>query len=585
LNLNLIKAANNDIPFDLVIKNVSLVNVYTKEVYASDIGIVDGHIVHATQPGEEPLFGTKEYDGKGKFAIPGLIDTHIHIESSMMNPANLAKAILPHGTTTISCDPHEIGNVMGLEGVKYIIEASKDLPLSVFTLIPSCVPSVESLETAGAAFFAKEIDEMLDWDRVIGLGEVMDFQGILSYKNRIIDILDVAKERDFFIQGHAPTLVGRKLSAYQCAGANSDHETSFAEEARYKLRAGMTLECRESSIVHDIPVLAPILKELGYPENSTLCTDDKEPDDLMREGHIDHVIRMAIKAGAEPIEMIKIATYNAARLLRLEDRGTLASGKKADILLVADLNEFIIDEVFVSGELIAKEGKLIKEFNATSHPAEKINTVILKKEIDAEDLKIKVDGTSAEVNVIAFNKEKHILTECHTETLPIIDGYVDISDRDDLCTLAVFERHGKNGNISVGFVKNFGLKEGAIASTVSHDCHNLVVVGKSYSDMEVALKKLASSGGGIVCIKDGETLAGIELPIAGLMSPDGVDTLADITHKLKTGIRSLGIDTVSPIIQVAAFSLPVIPEIRLTDMGLVNVLTQELMPTVVSVNK
>lgn len=581
----LIKATLGTTVFDLVIKNVKLVNLFTKEIYTSEIGIKNGMVGHILQENEEPLEGSAYYDAKNKYALPGLIDTHIHIESCMMTPYNLSQAIVPHGTTSIACDPHEIGNVMGLRGVKYIIDASKDIPLNTFILAPSCVPSVNDLETAGSELYSEDVSKMLRWDEVIGLGEVMDYQGLLTGKTRIEEIVEVAKMKNVFIQGHAPSLTGRELSAYLCAGVESDHETSFSWEAKYKLRAGMTLECRDSSIVHDIPTLIPIIRDFGYPENTTFCTDDREPDDLKREGHMDHVIKEAIKAGGDPIEVIKMATHNAARLLRLRDRGVLAPGKMADIILLEDLKTFDIDEVFIEGDLVAKGGEMLVDIPQPVHEIESRNSVNISIALEEDTFKLESCGSKALVNVIAFNPNKHIVTERHEELLPVVDGHIDISGRDDLCTLAIIERHGRTDNVAVAFVKNFGLEKGAVASTVSHDSHNLVVVGKSVEDMLAAANEVIKVGGGIICVKDQSRFAGVDLPIAGLMSPKPIGELSDEIKKLKEGIISLGINTVSPIIQVAAFALPVIPEIRLTDKGLVDVLKQEIIPTIISTDK
>lgn len=570
------------IPFDLVIKNVNFVNVLTGEIYKSEIGIIQGKVGHVNQPGEASLSGKEIYDAMDKYAIPGLIDTHIHTESSMMTVANLAEAILVHGTTSIACDPHEIGNVLGVEGVKYIMASSKDTPLMTHVLIPSCIPAVMGVETAGAEFGEAEIDELMQMDAVAGLGEVMDYPGVLNQSERMMAVLDAAKKHTRFLQGHAPSLVGRALSAYLSSGITSCHETSFTEEALYKLRAGMTLECRESSIVHDIKTLAPVIKACHYPDTTTFCTDDREPDDLLLEGHLDHVIRVAIKEGIPPIEAVKMGTYNASKLLKQDHIGLLTPGRYANIVLLDDLDTFMVDEVFVKGQLIAQKGKLVKPLTKKEYPLEKRNTVMLRKQPTKEDLKIKADAPSISVHVIAFNKDIPIVTKPIQVTLPTKEGYVDISKRDDLAILSVFERHGKNGNRSTCFVKDLGLTHGAIASTVSHDSHNLVVVGKNEEDMLIAIKTLCETGGGIVCVANGSIEALVELPIAGLMSHETIEELAPKTAKLKEKIRMLGIQSACPLLQVASFSLPVIPHVRLTDMGLVDVSTQKFLPIILN---
>jgi len=572
-----IQAAKGDLPFDLVIQNVNYVNLITREVYPAEIGISDGRIAHVTQPGEGGLEGIETYDAQGKHALPGLIDTHVHIESSMMNPAHFSEAIVPRGTTTIAADPHEIGNVLGIEGVNYMLEASQDIPLSVFVLAPSCIPSVPGMETAGAVFGPKEVQTLLKHDRVIGIGEVMDFVGVIEQSDRMSGIVQAGIDQRLFVQGHAPSLSGRMLSAYLASGIESDHETSFSDEAREKLRAGMVLECRESSIVNDLEALVPVIKELDYPDTTTLCSDDREPDDLLREGHLDHGVRRAIALGMPPMEILRMATLHGARLLRLHDRGILTPGKRADLILVENLNDFVADEVFIAGKLTAKSGKMTENVAVPAHEVEEKNSVYLDRPITEEDFEIPSAGDRVRMHVIAYTPETHILTKKAVREFAVADGKVQL-DEDGICRLAVFERHGVNGNRSVGAIQGFGLKKGAIASTVSHDCHNLVVVGTNARDMKVAAELVKEAGGGIVCVLDGKRIAGVDLPIAGLMSKKGLAEMAEETRILKETIVDFGINAVSPIIQVAAFALPVVPEIRLTDMGLVDVLHQSWIP-------
>ncbi|MCK5128810.1 MAG: adenine deaminase [Clostridiales bacterium] len=575
-----IDAINGDIPFDLVIKNVKYVNVISREIYESEIGIIDGKIGHVNQVGEAPLDGIKVLDAKGKYAIPGLIDTHIHTESTMMTMANLAEAILVHGTTTIACDPHEIANVLGVDGVKYIIETSKNTPLMTYVLAPSCVPSTEGLETSGAVFTKKEIKQILDIDGVIGLGEVMDFPGVIHQSKRMVNIIEVAKEKNAFLQGHAPMLTGRPLSAYLSTGIKSCHETSFAEEARYKLRAGMTLECRESSIMHDIHVLAEVLKEFNYPENTTLCTDDREPDDLLKEGHLDHVIRVAIKEGIPAIEAIKMATYNAARLLKMDDIGALTPGSRANIVLLDSLDKLIVTDVFINGNHIVEQGILKQQIEKNKYPIEKINTVKIDTPPSIEDFRIKCSKDQATLNVMSYDKDTPIITKLETVNLKAEDGYISISDSDNLSILTVFERHGKNGNKATCLIKGLGLKMGAIATTVAHDAHNLVVVGRNEEDMLMAANTLQQSGGGIVCVLNGKIEALIKLPTAGLLSDKPVAILAEKTALLKQKMREFGIQSSCLLLQIATLSLPVIPEVRLTDRGLVDVNSQKFIPII-----
>lgn len=577
----ILSAINGDTKFDLVIKDINFVNVITKETYRSEIGVVDGVIGHVNQPNDPPLAGVVEVNGEGKFAIPGLIDTHIHTESTMMTVSNMAKAIIPHGTTTIACDPHEIGNVFGIKGVEYILESGKETPLNVNVLAPSCIPAVDGLETAGAAFYKDDVEQLLALDGVEGLGEVMDYPGVISNNERMSGILNAAKENNVFIQGHAPSLVGRKLSAYLSQGVESCHETSFAEEARYKLRAGMTVECRESSIVKDIKTLAPVMKEFNYPETLTFCTDDREPDDLLNEGHVDHVIRTAIKEGIPAIEAIKIATYNAANLLRRNDIGSLSPGKRADIVLIDNLESFNVVDVYIAGEHVANQGKLLIELISKTYPIESINSVNLINGVSIDDFKIYTERDKVKVNTISYQEDVPIITKLKEIEFETKDGYVDLSGRDDVFTISVFERHGINGNKATGLMKDLGLKHGAIASTLSHDSHNLIVIGKNYDDMLLAVNKLQETGGGMVCVLDGKVEAILEFPIAGLISPESIETLAPKVKKFKETVEKFGIHSPSPIIQIASFSLPVIPFVRLTDRGLVDVNKQEFIPIII----
>ena len=575
----LMQAANGQIPFDLVLKNVQLVNVFTKEIYPADIGICEGYIAHVTQPGEEGLSGEREYDAQGKYAVPGMIDTHIHIESTMMNPTNFAKAVLPHGTTTVVTDPHELANVLGLEGVRYILESSAHLPLRLYVLAPSCVPSALGVETSGAAFNASEIATMLEWERVIGLAEVMDFPGVIYQSERMKEILEVARKKGCFLQGHVPFLTGRGLSAYQCSGINSDHEVVATNEAIYKLRAGMALECRESSIVQNIKALVPALKACNFPPNATLCTDDREPDDLLNEGHLDHVIRRAIQEGVPVLEAIKMCTYNAAQLTKLYDHGAIAPAHVADIVLVEDLINFTVNEVFIGGELVAKEGKMAVELTSPRHPVEKRNTIKLKSIPSAATFQIEAgQKEKAVVNVIAYDSENPLLTKLAKIEVLVKDGKIDISQNPELAYISILERHGRNGNISVGLVQGLGIAKGAIASTVSHDCHNLTVIGREPEDMALAAQELAKCGGGIACVAEGRVLAKVELPIAGLMSPKCVEELAPETFHLKKAIKGLGLVGDYPLLRVTTFALAVIPEFKMTDQGLVDVLSQEFIP-------
>lgn len=572
-------AAMGEIEFDLVITGGNCLNVYTKEIYQADIGIVDGRIAHITQPGENGLTGKSIYDAKGKTVIPGLIDTHMHIESSMMNPGNFARTVLPHGTTTIIADPHELCNVLGGAGMEYFLESSENIDLRVFGVVPSCVPSVVGLETSKTEFGGNEIDSMLSLPRVLGLAEVMDYPGVIHQGRRMMEILECARKHDKLIEGHAPDLKGGALSAYLASGCESDHETRGVDEAIKKLRAGMVLECRQASNCHDMAHIAKALVQLDYPENATLCTDDREPDDLLNEGHVDHVIRVAIGSGIPPIQAVRMATLHAASLARLRDRGALKAGFLADIVLLDSLNEFIVNEVFVGGKLVARDGKMIQESIIPYHPIESVNTMILAHEPKEEDFQIPYPDDDAKLNTICFHPDDPFFTTLESYSFPMEEGYADINSQENFATIAVFERHGVNGNIACAPIHNIGLKYGAIACTVSHDCHNLFVIGKNKADMVVAARQLVKCGGGFACVKDRVVETLLELPICGLMSSKSVELLSKEVSQLKQTINSMGITSHSPVNLLTAFCLAVIPQVRLTDKGLVDTINQTIIPT------
>lgn len=575
---NILRAALGEIPCDLVIRNIQLINVMTEEIYPAEIGIKDGMIVHVTQPEEAGIEGLTYFDGGGKFAVPGLIDTHVHIESSMMTPANFAQTVLPHGTTTVLADPHELCNVLGTEGMDYFLAASEGLPLHVMALVPSCVPSVAGLETSKEPFDAEKIGAMLAHPRVVGLAEVMDYPGVIHQSPRMTEILEEAHRRGKLIQGHCPDLAGRELSAYLTAGCESDHETRTFDEAVHKLRAGMTLECRQASNCRDMPVLAKALKHLNYPSHTTICTDDREPDNLLTEGHIDYAIRVGIEQGIPPVKAIQMATINAANFARLHDRGAIMAGRLADIILLDDLDQFCVTDVFVGGSLVAQNGAMTVSIAPRTHPAETRNTITLSKPIRKEDFLIGADGNSVRLNTIYFNPQDTFLTKLQAFDFPVKDGFASILDQDDFCSATVFERHGVNGNIASAPLHHLGLTKGAVACTVAHDCHNLFVIGKNADDMLLAAQTIVECGGGFACVIDGEVRALVELPIAGLMSTEPAIVLQEKVENLKAVLRDMGLSCPSPVNLLTAFCLAVIPEVRLTDMGLVDAIHQTIVP-------
>ncbi|MFO7941952.1 MAG: adenine deaminase [Bacillota bacterium] len=581
----LIEVALGKRPADLLIENVRLVNVFTGEIYPASVLVYDGFVAHveADPDGsgtEGSLMEAEErVDGDGAYLLPGLIDSHVHIESSMMTPANFARTVLPHGTTTAVTDPHEIGNVLGLEGVRYMLRASEDLPMRQYVLAPSCVPSVPGLETAGASFGPEEIAEMLDWDRVLGLAEVMDYPGVIYGSERMRDILAEAQKRNVFIQGHSPTLSGRALSAYLCAGPTSDHEVRVTAEAREKMRAGMTIDGRESSISRNLKDVIPALEGFDLPPNFTLCTDDREPADLIAQGSVNHVVRRAMEEGVDPVRAVRYATLHPARSVGIENLGAIAPGYVADMIVVPELESMAVKRVFFEGREVARDGKNIAEFPAADFPLERENTVHLDP-LEPADLHIVAPrgGESAKVRVITYASEDSLFAEFAEEEIPVVDGRLTPTEGGNLATVAVFHRHGDNENRALGIIRRFGLTRGAIAATVSHDCHNLTVVASNPEDGALAANVLIERGGGLACVRDGEVLDVLPLPIAGLMSDAPPEELARNTDRLKNTLREMGIPGEDPLLRIATLTLAVIPEAKITDMGLVSVNDQKLVP-------
>jgi adenine deaminase len=572
---NRVRAARDDALLDLILENIRLLNVYTGEIYPAEIGISGGYVVRVGMPRITGLEPKKRHDGGGRVAIPGLIDSHVHIESSMMSPAGFAAAVVPRGTTSLVIDPHEIANVMGLEGIRYMLEATRALSLRVFVQAPSCVPAVPKLETAGAEFGPQEIAEILSWDRVIGLAEVMDYVGVVSQQGRIREIINVALERGAIVSGHCPGLVGPDLAAYLVGGARSDHEGTDEDELLEKLRNGMSVEGRISSYSDSTGVLGNIIKRLGeLPPNLVFCTDDRFPQDLFRTGHLDFVIKHALSAGFSPAQAVRAATLNAAAYHRLDELGAIAPGKRADIVLVDDLDAFNVCQVFIDGKLVAQDGRICASQD-DRNGIETGNTVVINREINAEDFLIRGrPGRQVERVRVLWNHPDYSKT-VEMRDIDVIDGVLDVSDK-DYCLVSVIERHGRTNNWSKALIGGLNLTSGAVATTVSHDSHNLVIVGRDANDMAVAASELIRLGGGICCVDGGCVCASIPLPIAGLMSSEPLSVMAAQFDKMNQVLRRQGLNFRQPISPLLLMTMPVFPSYAITDKGLIDVEKQEL---------
>ena len=576
----LIKAALGLVECDLAIKNAQLLNVFTGEVYPATVFVYDGAIAHVEYRNlEEGLDKVKNIvDAEGKYLIPGLIDAHMHVESSMLTPRNFAKVSIPSGTTTIVMDPHEIGNVYGVEGVKYMHDSGEGLPQRQFVDIPSCVPAVPGCENAGAEFFAKEIEELAELKRVIGLAEVMDYIGVINQEDRMADIIHAAERKGLYLQGHAPFVSGRDLSAYLIGGPVTDHESRTGEEAIEKLRSGMFIDSRESSITHNVKDIWEGVKHCKFFDHYCLCTDDREADDLLHEGHINYVVNAAIKYGMDPITAIKSATLNTAREINVTDLGAIAPGYVADMLLVEDLSNIHPTHVFFEGKLVAQDGKLLQPIEDKEYEIETRNSVQLK-ELSLDDFHVDtpVENGKVNVNVMVYPNLELSSTYVEKTEFEVKDGSI-VLPNDDYKFVIVLNRYGK-GTIGKGIVKGFGTKKGALASTVSHDSHNLTVVYDNEVDALLVANTLKECGGGMCAAYNGTVLSTLPLPLAVLMSLKSAEELSVVSQKMKQAIVELGLtDMENPLLRIVTLALPVIPEVKMSDLGLVDVLTKKIVP-------
>jgi adenine deaminase len=565
---------------DLAIKNVNLVNVFTCEIYPADIGIYGDRIAVVGPAGAYDLQAKQTIDGSGKWATPGFVDTHIHIESTMVTPANYAAAVLPFGTTTSIIDPHEIGNVLGMDGVRFMVEGSEGLPLRVYITVPSCVPAVPGKETAGADFGPDEVAEMLTWPRVIAVAEVMDYMGVVNASPKMVGIIQAGLESGATIQGHSPLLMGRNLNAYVAAGIENDHELRQGDEGLEKLRLGLLPLLKVSTYGNHARNIVPILKSAPFLEIA-LCTDDIEPADLLENGHMDRVIREMIWHDIDPAVAIRWATYNGARHYKLRDHGAIAPGYFADIVLLSSLEEVKTSEVFVAGEMVVENGKLIAPIMEPPSSIKIENSVHLQP-LSIEDFKLKAPVKDGNVRVNLLVLEQTRMTSLETVSARVRDHEIDLASLgEDVCYVSVVPRHGQTHRPALALLAGLHLRRGALAMTIAHDSHNIIVIGHEPGDMLMAVRELEACGGGIVIVEDGEVLKKVELPLAGLMSLLPVSELAIEVKALNEVARSLGIDHRPQTLTISGLALTVVPKVRISDLvGLFDVETQEPIPVV-----
>lgn len=567
-----IKAAMGKTHLDLAILNTRLVNVFTREIYDADIGIIGDKVAYVAPAKAEKLETVKSIDAKGQYAVPGLVDSHLHIESSMVIPTRFAEAVLPHGTTTVAIDPHEIANVIGKEGVSLMIESSRGLPLKVFVLVPTCVPALLNVETAGAKFFSEDIEEMLKWERVIGLAEIMDYPGVINLHDRITKIVKAGIKANVVLDGHHIMLNNRELCAYASTGIDANHENFEFTGIPEEIRVGMYAKLRKNLFYQ--PDFVEKLNEIPDHQNVIFVTDDILPDELQAHGHLDDTVRAAIANGYDPVDAIQAATIRPARHLRLFNLGAIAPGKIADVILVQDLKKFEANMVIADGKIVGEKGKFVGQIPSYKVPLKAKRTVKFSKNFTPQDFMIKAPIQNGKVKARVLDAAS-LLINLVTEEVEVENGFLK---PDGLQIIAVLERHGKSGNRGLGLIKNF-VKTGAIASTVSHDSHNLVCVGENPFDLSVAANKLLEVQGGLVAVKDGQVIALVELPVGGIMSEETVEVIAKKVSNFRGITKEMGIVGYhSSIIPIMVLALPVAPMVRMTDYGIFDVLQQKLLP-------
>ncbi|MDP9100328.1 MAG: adenine deaminase [Verrucomicrobiota bacterium] len=560
-----LSVARGETPAELLFKNAQLVNVFSGEIHDANVAVDDGRVV-----------GFGDYDAKeiidlqGAYLAPSLIDGHFHVESTMVTIPEFSRAVVPHGTGAMVIDPHEYANVLGMDGIRYVLESSKNLPIDFFIMLPSCVPATH-LETAGARFTADDLRLMIADDRIAGIAELMNYPGV--FLGMESELAKIEAGRGKVIDGHAPGLRGKNLNAYALAGVRSDHESTELEEAREKLRLGLHLLVREGSTERNLEDVIALVT----PENSANCsfaTDDKLPGDLVDEGHIDHSIRKAIARGVAPMTAIQMGTINTARYYRLKNHGAIAPRYWADFIVFDDLTKFQIKRVYKKGALVAENGKYLRKKSPVTEQPRSTMNLSYRAPGDFE-VRVPPGGSAKKIRVIAIVPHQ-IVTKEVLETPRILDGQIVSDIERDILKLVVVERHRATGNVGVGFVRGFGLKRGALGSTVAHDAHNVVVVGVNDSDIVAAIKALETMRGGQVAIADGNIEAALPLPVAGLVSDQPLEAVIATMAELKTAAARLGCALEAPFMSLSFLTLSPIPALKLTDLGLVDAVNLKL---------
>ena len=553
----IIDAAAGREPAELVLKNATYVNVFSNELCTADIAVTEGLIV-----GMGDYTGLTEVDCSGRIVLPGFLDAHIHLESSLVSPREFVRAVLPHGTTTVITDPHEIANVMGTDGIEYMLQATEDLPVDVRFMLPSCVPATP-LDESGAVLDYRCLDSFYDHPRVQGLAEMMNFVGTIAGDDQCVEKIVAAQAHHKKIDGHAPDLLGNDLNAYIAAGVYSDHECHDLADAIAKLQRGQFILIREGTAARNLEALAPLLCD-QYADRCMFCTDDKHPSDLLEKGHIDYIVKKAIGLGVDPITAVKVACHNAARYFLLNNRGAIAPGYLGDFVIIDNFQDFRIRQVYKKGRLMVEDG-ILRDFPAPAiepYLVERAHRTFHLGRLTAEDF--------------AERRPRGILGIVPGEITTVDAGYSDRIDVEyDVLKLAVAERHKNTHHIGIGFLQGYGLKAGAVATSISHDSHNIIVVGTNEADMAAAVNRVAELHGGIVVLRDGVSLAEVPLAIAGIMSDEPLAVVNEKLESAKARAHELGVSRdIDPFMTLSFMALPVIPTLRVTTRGVFDVTTQ-----------
>ena len=555
--LRVIAVAAGREPADLVLKNATYVNVFSNELCHGDIAVAEGLIV-----GMGTYNGIEEVDVSGKIVLPGFVDAHIHLESSLVSPTEFAKAVLPHGTTTVITDPHEIANVMGTDGIEYMLQATEDLPVDVRFMLPSCVPATP-LDESGANLDYRAIDSFYDHPRVQGLAEMMNFVGAINGDEQTVEKIVAAQAHHKKIDGHAPDLQGNDLNAYIAAGVYSDHECHDVKDAIVKLERGQFIMIREGTAARNLEALMPLLTG-KYADRCMFCTDDKHPNDLLEKGHIDYIVKKAISLGADPITAVKVACHNAARYFLLNNRGGISPGYLADFVIIDNFQDFNIEQVYKKGVLMVDHGE-IQDFPSPEiepYLVERAHKTFHVAALTAEDF--------------AEKRPRGIIGMVDGEITTVDAGYSDRIDVEyDVLKIAVVERHKNTHHIGIGYIQGYGLKSGAVATSISHDSHNIIVVGTNETDMAAAVNRVVELNGGIVVWDGGQSVAEVPLSIAGIMSDEPLVTVNEKLETAKDAAHKLGVNPgIDPFMTLSFMALPVIPSLRITTRGVFDVTTQ-----------